>query len=116
METDFLTEISSRSESQVTKVTTVDKEGLPIVVLVPGGIPVEEGIPISLPLNLIFGSLPVDFRKRLYNALWDRGLVEPSDYLKPEASSLYKAAILSIIRTDFYDLVRLAQETLNDGS
>lgn len=106
----------STDASHIRKVDTEDRSGLPIRVLVPNDVPTSEGIPVSMPLDDLFGHLPVEFRKMLYNRLWERGLVEPSDYLKPEAGNLYKATIMSIIRVDFLQLRTIAEEMLHNGS
>lgn len=93
---------------------TKTEEGLPVRVMVPEGIDPSEGIPVSMPLDEIYGDLPSEFRERLYNELWARGLVSPSDYLKPGADQKFKSAIMAIIRVDWRLIVQKAQECTND--
>lgn len=97
----------------------VDESGINRLVLVPAnsnGIDLSEGIPISLDLDPLYEHLPLEFRVRLYNALWDRGLIKPHDFLAPDAPEKYMAAIRSIIKRDALDAVKLANEVIRNGN
>lgn len=92
----------------------IDDEGRNRRVLVPeeSAIAPHEGLPVSLELDDIFPDAPPDFLTRLHNALWQQGLIEPQDYLKPGAPEIYKRALLSVVRLDFHRIRQLAQEVL----
>lgn len=94
-------------------VDTEDGQGLPTRVIVPEEARAGEGVPIELPLDMIYGHLPVEFRKRLYTALWEQGLIEAKDFLQPGADQAYKRAIMSIIKIDWLKIKQLAQETIS---
>ncbi len=70
----------------------------------------SEGIPLSLDLDAIYEHLPLLFRVRLYNALWDQGLIEPQDYLQPKAAERYMAAMRTVIKHDAFDAIAIAKE------
>lgn len=73
----------------------------------------REGIPISMPLDEIFETLPASFVARLTDECWKRGLIKPEDYIRPGAGEMYKAAFRAIIATDFHVLVTRAKEYAN---
>ena len=95
-----------------------DYEGIPHRVALPEGesIPPEEGLKISLDLDMLFSDLPAAFRQQFYLALWQVGLIEPCDYLRPGASDLFRRALNSAIRTDFYQVLAMAKETCKKRS
>lgn len=90
-----------------------DDRGIPRVVLIPvGETDNQAGIPISLDLDRLYGHMPVEFQRSLYEALHAQGLVEPADFLKPGAGERFRAAMLSIIKHDFLSVQALAKEEL----
>jgi len=90
-----------------------DSDGLPAVVLVPEGeTDLSTGIPQGLNLSTLYQDMPKDFQRRLYEALHAQGLIKPKDYFKPNASQLFKAAMLTVIRHDFLSAQRIAKEEL----
>lgn len=97
------------------KVDYTSAEGLPQRSLIPAdanGIDPEEGIPLHLDLDELYGHMPLEFRQRLYAALHARGLVEPRDFLKPGAAELYMAAMRSVIKEDALSAIKLAKEVI----
>lgn len=101
------------------KVDYVSAEGLPQRSLIPAdanGIPPEEGIPVHLDLDPLYGHLPLEFRQRLYQALWTRGLIEPRDYLQPGAAERYMAALRAVVKEDALSAIALAKEVIHHGN
>lgn len=93
-----------------------DYEGIPHRVAIPEGedIPPEQGIPVSLDLDMLYEDLPVEFRKKLYVNLWQAGLITACDYTQPGASETFRRAFLAVIRSDFMDVLTLAREVCNN--
>lgn len=91
------------------------EDGFPARVIVPPGGNPQEGIPIHLNLDAIYGHLPDEFQKTLYAALHDRGLVEPADFLTPQAANLLKSALMSVIRYEILKIQNLAREETTHG-
>lgn len=88
-----------------------DEDGIKRRVLVPDtDIPPREGIPLSLPVDKLYNSMPREFRVRLMEALWSRGLVEPADFFKPGAAELTRNAIMDTCKFDALDIISLAKE------
>lgn len=101
--------------TKVRKVDYTSAEGLPQRSLIPedaNGIPPEEGIPVHLDLDQLYGHLPLEFRQRLYAALHARGLVEPRDFLQGDSAERYMAALRSVIKRDALDAIALAKEVI----
>lgn len=95
----------------LTKVDYTDKDGIKRRVLLPAGDHnVNEGIPISLDLDSLYGHCPVEYRRILTDELWARGLIEPCDFNRPGASELIRAAILAAVKRDTLDIQSLARE------
>ncbi len=91
----------------------MDGDGINHRVAIPEGrndLPPEEGIPVSLELDMLYNYLEPEFRKSLYLALWKMGLITPCDYLRPGASELFRRAMNSAIRTEFFKVMELAKE------
>lgn len=105
--------MKKRNDMPVQKVDYQDAEGLPRRSLLPteaNGIDPDEGIPLHLDLDPLYGHLPLSFRQRLYKAIWEHGLVEPCDYLQPGAAEKYMAALRSVIKQDALNAIALAKE------
>lgn len=78
--------------------------------------PPEEGVPISLDLGRLYGHMPIDYVVKLTEALYNRGLVEPADFMKPGAAELTRAAILDVAKRDALDILSEAKRVLDqDG-
>lgn len=91
-----------------------DESGIPRLVLIPDNeSDVSLGIPISLSLDSLYGHMPLDFQRALVTALHDQGLVKAQDYFAPDAYTKFRAALLSVIRHDFFSVQSLAKESLN---
>lgn len=91
----------------------VDPQGITRRVALPDdwhGDDPSEGIPVSLDLDDIYGDLPIEFRRKLYTALHEAGLVTPCDYLPPGASDKFRRALLLCIKHEFFDVLALARE------
>lgn len=89
----------------------VDREGVMRRVLLPDGDHnVNEGIPISLPVDSLYEHCPIEFRRKLIEELFARGLVEPCDFLKSGASELIRSAILATVKSDVLDIITLASK------
>jgi len=96
-----------------TKVDYLDSNGIHRRVLLPNDdADANEGIPLSLPLESLFGHMPVSFQARLSSELFERGLVEPSDFFKPGAAELTRGAILSVCKHDALSIISLAKSLL----
>lgn len=75
-----------------------------------------EGIPVSFDLDAVYGDLPVEFRRALYQACWDQGLITACDYVQPGASEKFRRALLNVIKFDFVTtILPLAREVCNHG-
>lgn len=98
------------AKTQKSRIT--NDAGLPGVVIHPEGADPQEGIPVHLDLDALYGHLPVEFRAKLYQALHERGLIEPADYLSPGADQRFKSAVLHVIKHDFFNVQQLAREAL----
>jgi hypothetical protein len=73
-----------------------------------------EGIPVSLPVELLYQHMPLAFQIALVNELWAVGLVEPADFLRSDALPKIRAALLAVVRKDTLDILNLARE-MNHG-
>lgn len=89
-----------------------DGDGITHRVSIPDSvdIPPEQGLPISLNLDMLFNDLPLHFRQQFYKNLWDLGLITACDYLQPGASEIFRRALLATIRSDFIMVKELANE------
>jgi hypothetical protein len=78
----------------------------------------EEGVPLDLygDLDELYQDAPPVFRYNLYQMLYDRGLIEPADFLAPGALDIYRQVILSIIKHDGLSAQALAKERMKNGS
>lgn len=85
------------------------------VALPPGNKAYEEGIPVSLDLDQLYGDCPLSFRKRLADELFARGLKEPTDFVRPGAAELVRAAVLGAVRRDALDIIGLARKVIGDA-
>ena len=90
-----------------------DAKGIKRRVLVPDDqASVEEGIPISVPVDELYTEMPLPFRQRITEALFNRGLIEPQDFFKPGASELVRNAILDVCKFDALDIITMAHKML----
>jgi hypothetical protein len=96
-----------------------DALGIPRRVALPdnfNGDDFSEGIPVSFDLDAVYGDLPAEFRRKLYAACWDQGLITPCDYAQPGASEKFHRALLIVIKLDFVSaILPLAREVCNHG-
>lgn len=105
--------MKEKSKPLISKPYT-DPLGIPKRVFIPEGeTDLSTGIPASLDLSTLYEAMPTDFLRRLYEALHAQGLVEASDYFKPDASQRFKAAMLTVIRHDFLAAQTVAKDELN---
>lgn len=96
--------------------TFEDGSGVTRAVLVPQGeTDVKAGIPLSLDLTPLYGHMPQEFQRDLYQALHAQGLVDPADYFKPGAADRYQAALRTMLKHDFLSIQALANEELKHG-
>lgn len=72
----------------------------------------SEGIPVSLPLEKLFSHMPPEFIAELSKALWNRGLVEPSDFFKPGAAELTRSALMDVLKHDALSIISLAKSEM----
>lgn len=87
-----------------------DSDGIKRRVMLPVGVTAyEEGIPLSLDVDRLYGDTPLSFRRRLVEELWARGLIEPCHYTRAGAPELLRAAISSAIKADTLDILTLAK-------
>jgi hypothetical protein len=96
-----------------------DADGVPHRVALPDGrddIPPAEGLPVSLNLDMLYTELEPEFRRNFYIALWNMGLIQPCDYLRPGASELFRRAFNSAIRTEFFRVMALAKEVCDTNA
>lgn len=99
--------------SELVELKYTDKEDIPRVSLVPKGeTRGERGIPNSLDLDALYGHMSIEWRKAFYEALHAQGLVKAADYTKADASQRFKAAMLTVIRHDFSNVLALAKQEL----
>lgn len=98
-----------------TRVDYVDSDGIRRRVLLPAnaGADPTEGIPLSVPVDSLYAHMPPSFRKDLIEALWAVGLIEADDYFKPGAVERIRAALLSVVKRDTMDILKLAREMKN---
>lgn len=95
----------------IKKVDYLDRDGIRRRVLIPEGVTdYAEGIPVSLAVDTIFADTGVEYRRRLVDELWARGLIEPCDYLKPGAPELITAALRSAQKADALTIISIAHE------
>lgn len=100
-----------RTPPEFVKKDFTDSEGIPQRVLVPPDeTDLQTGIPVSLNLSALYGHMPAEFQRELYQSLHAQGLVEAADYFKPGASDRFRAAMLTVIRHDFLSVQTLAME------
>lgn len=71
---------------------------------------VEEGIPVSVPVDNLYLHMPVEFRRDLVNRLWDVGLIEPKDFAGLEAMGKIRSALLFAAKRDTLDIVQFVSE------
>lgn len=91
-----------------------DPAGIPSRVLVPEGeTDLSTGIPVSLDLSPLYPHMPPEWLRALYEALHAQGLVEAPDFFKPGADQRAKAALLSVIRSDFLNMQAIAKQELD---
>ena len=107
--------MTKRKSKPVQYYNREDEDGFPSRVVVPAGGSPNEGIPIHLNLDAVYGHLPDEFLKALYQSLHDHGLVEPQDFMPPTAAKLFQRAVLSVIKNEFLKVQNLAREELQHG-
>lgn len=100
-------------------VNHVDDNGLNRRYLLPDGadiINIEEGIPIDFYNEImdIYQGAPKDFTISLCKGLWNQGLVERDDFLKPDASTRFRRAMLSTIKHDAFRIISIAKGKNHD--
>lgn len=92
------------------KADYLDSDGIKRRVLLPAGVTAyEEGIPVSLDADRIFVNSSIDFRRRLVDELWARGLIEPCDFNRAGAPELVRAAIVAANKADTIAILTLAK-------
>jgi hypothetical protein len=92
----------------------ISSSGVPQRVLIPQGeTNLATGIPVSLDLSPLYSHMPEDFLRELTKSCHAVGLVKPIDYLSPEAGQRFRAAMLSVIKRDFSNVMALAKEELD---
>lgn len=101
----------------MSRIDYVDREGIKRRVLLPAdsGSPPDEGIPISVPVDALYGHMPLAFRIALVDALWAVDMIEFDDFLRPGAAQVVQAALLSVVRHDALDMIAFAKEGKRDG-
>lgn len=105
---------SGRPAPDIAERQYVDASGIPRVALLPNGeSDVSMGIPVSLDLAPLFGHMPDTFQADLTAALHAQGLIKPQDYFLPGASDRFRAAMLTVIRHDFSNVMALAKEEIS---
>jgi len=73
-----------------------------------------EGVPLSVDVGQLYQDVPHDFVVRLSNALFDRGLIEPSDFLRPGGHELTRDAFLDCVRQDALSIISLAKSMIGN--
>lgn len=98
----------------VVKRDYIDATGIPRRVFIPEDETDNSiGIPLSLDLDSLFGHMPLQFQRDLYQALHAQGLVEAKDYLAPGAGDRFRAAMLSVIKHDFFRIQTLVKQEIH---
>lgn len=91
------------------RVDFVDSDGIKRRVMIPPGVTAyDEGIPVSLDADRLYLNCSLDFRRRLVDELWARGLVEPCDFKRPGAPELTRAAVQAALKADTLAILTLA--------
>jgi hypothetical protein len=90
-----------------------DTDGILRRVLAPETADPSEGVPLSLPVDELYWHMPLDFRQRLVKELWAVGLVEPKDFLAAGAAERIRAALLSVVKHDVFDIQKFAKESMS---
>lgn len=70
----------------------------------------NEGVPLSLPIERIYAHMGSDFVARLSAALFAHQLVEPNDFFRPGAHEQVQEALLDVVRFDAHNIIALARE------
>lgn len=105
-----------RKTKEITERSYTDTKGIPRVSLIPDGESnMAMGIPVSLDVTRLYSHMPDSFQAELTAALHAVGLVKPQDYFQDGASDRFRAAMLSVIRHDFSNVMALAKEELSHG-
>lgn len=92
----------------------VDAAGIPRVALLPKGeSDVTMGIPISLDVSSLYEHMPESWVAEFTTALHAQGLVKPQDFFVPGAGDRFRAAMLTVIRHDYSDVLTIAKAALN---
>jgi hypothetical protein len=90
-----------------------DSSGIMRRVLVPNDdANLSEGVPLSLDLERLYSDVPIGFVAKLSEALFNRGLIEPSDFMKPGAHELCRDAVMDVMREDALSIISLARSML----
>jgi hypothetical protein len=92
-----------------------DAEGILRRVYVPHeGVDPKQGIPLSVDIDAYLDQIKNDLKVNVYAALRERGLIEPIDFLQPNAPKLIRAALLTAL-PDVFAIQAIAKEQANDG-
>lgn len=106
---------SAGDVTKLIKLDYLDEHGSQRRVFVPdnGYAAPEEGIPADMygQLDRLYADATPDFRRRLYDALWRRGLIEPVDFLQKDTADKYRAAMLEVLRFDALNAIAIAKES-----
>lgn len=95
------------------RVDYVDNDGIRRRVLLPReGLEPSEGVPVSVDTSQLYGHMPLEFRVRLAEALYARGLVEPQDFFRPGAHEQTRDAVLDVARYDALNIISLAKSMI----
>lgn len=91
-----------------------DERGVKRRVLIPDHtVPPAEGIPLSLQLDEVLKDCPPSFLARLTDEFWALGLIEPADFLKPNALRDMHSALAAAYRIDVFSIQTIAKEQTN---
>jgi len=71
-----------------------------------------EGIPVDMYdfLDWLYPDAPPGFLRKIKDCLWKRKLVEPGDFLTPEAPGLITGAFREVLRYEAKTLIDKARE------
>lgn len=102
------------------RVEFTDSLGKPRRVLLPdNGVdyPPSEGIVVDMydDLDALYNHVPVEWNVRLAQELKRRDLVEPEDFLAPDAPTRFRSAMLTVIKHDAMNAIAIAKERMDNG-
>lgn len=105
------------NKRKLAKTDYIDGEGIRRRALVDSETtPAEEGIPASIRLEAELVGTSPEFRRRLYSELEARGLIEPQDFLAPNALKRIQAAVLAAVAVDAQTIQAIARRQHNGST